>query len=161
MLIKRSNLMQKYADIYSLQSHFAVNKCLRTVASSWIFWLTLNHDARNHESKSLRYPWWWAYESPKHVGYKTRKINKDINQKVASIGNSYCNTYRRCTAWKTLNLKTVLSFGDIYLFSKSTKIYRKHENVWFWCHCLLSMSLALTRLWHRLETKLHHNSDNR
>jgi hypothetical protein len=28
-----------------------VDKCLRTVASSWIFLLTLNHDARNHEYK--------------------------------------------------------------------------------------------------------------
>jgi hypothetical protein len=28
-----------------------VNKCLRTVALSWIFLLTLNHDARNHKSK--------------------------------------------------------------------------------------------------------------
>jgi hypothetical protein len=49
----------------------------------------------------------------------------------------------------------------IYLFSKSMKIYRKHENIWLRCHCLLSMPLILTRLWHRLETKLHHNSDNR
>jgi len=28
-----------------------VNKCLHTVASSWTFLLTLNHDARNHEFK--------------------------------------------------------------------------------------------------------------
>ena len=26
-----------------------------------------------------------------------KKGNKDIVQKVASVGNSYCNTYRRCT----------------------------------------------------------------
>ena len=44
--------MQQYADIYSLHSHFAVNKCLHTVASSWTFLLTLNHDARNHEFKN-------------------------------------------------------------------------------------------------------------
>ena len=29
--------MQQYADIYLLQSRFAVNKYLHTVASSWIF----------------------------------------------------------------------------------------------------------------------------
>jgi len=29
--------MQQYADIYLLQSDFAVNKYLHTVASSWIF----------------------------------------------------------------------------------------------------------------------------
>lgn len=57
--------------------------------------------------------------------------------------------------------RAVLSFGDIYLFSKSTKIYRKHENIWLWYHCPLSTPLVLTRLWHRLDTKLHHNSDNR
>jgi len=51
MLIKRSNLMQQCADIYLLQSDFAVNKCLHTVASSWTFLLTLIHDARNHEFK--------------------------------------------------------------------------------------------------------------
>jgi hypothetical protein len=34
-----------------LSSDFAVNKCLLTVASSWILLLTLNHDARNHKSK--------------------------------------------------------------------------------------------------------------
>jgi len=28
-----------------------VNKCLHTVALSWTFLLTLNHDARNHEFK--------------------------------------------------------------------------------------------------------------
>jgi hypothetical protein len=33
-----------------------VNKFLRTVASSWIFLLTLNHDARKHESKNLHSP---------------------------------------------------------------------------------------------------------
>jgi len=43
--------MQQYADIYSLHSDCAVNKCLHTVASSWTFLLTLNHDARNHELK--------------------------------------------------------------------------------------------------------------
>jgi hypothetical protein len=31
----------------------AVNKCLRTDASSWSFLLILNHDARNHEFKIL------------------------------------------------------------------------------------------------------------
>jgi len=67
--------MQQYADIYSLHSHSctpvllmlgamtpetckmsdcAVNKCLHTVASSWTFLLTLNHDARNHEFKMDR-----------------------------------------------------------------------------------------------------------
>jgi len=29
--------MQHYADIYLLQSHFAVNKYVHTVASRWIF----------------------------------------------------------------------------------------------------------------------------
>jgi hypothetical protein len=43
--------MQQYADIYSLQSHSADIYSLRTVASSWIFLLTLNHDARKHEPK--------------------------------------------------------------------------------------------------------------
>jgi hypothetical protein len=31
----------------------AVNKCVRTDASSWSFLLILNHDARNHEFKIL------------------------------------------------------------------------------------------------------------
>jgi len=35
-----------------MQSDFAVNKCLHTVASSWTFLLTLIHDARNHEFKN-------------------------------------------------------------------------------------------------------------
>jgi len=35
----------------SANSGIAVNKCLHTVASSWTFLLTLNHDARNHEFK--------------------------------------------------------------------------------------------------------------
>ena len=36
--------MQQYADIYLLESHFAVNKYLHTVASSLIFLtLTLQH----------------------------------------------------------------------------------------------------------------------
>ena len=30
--------MQQYADIYFLQSDFAVNKYLHTVSSSWIFY---------------------------------------------------------------------------------------------------------------------------
>jgi hypothetical protein len=34
--------MQQYADISLLESHFAVNKYLHTVASSWIL-LTLNY----------------------------------------------------------------------------------------------------------------------
>jgi len=40
-------LTQQYADIYLLQSHsclcsdFAVNECLRIVASSWTFLLTV------------------------------------------------------------------------------------------------------------------------
>ena len=42
-----------------------------------------------------------AHESPKHVGKRGEKGNKDIVQKVASVGNSYCNTYKRCTVWKT------------------------------------------------------------
>jgi hypothetical protein len=33
----------------------AVNKCMRTDASSWSFLLILNHDARNHEFKTS----WW------------------------------------------------------------------------------------------------------
>jgi hypothetical protein len=57
--------------------------------------------------------------------------------------------------------RAVLSFRDIYLLSKFTKIYRKHENIWLWYHCPLSMPLVLTRLLHRLETKLHHKGDNR
>ena len=40
--------MQQYADLYLLQSH---STCLHTVASSWTFLLTLNHDARNHVFK--------------------------------------------------------------------------------------------------------------
>jgi hypothetical protein len=35
----------------------AVNKCLRTDASSWSFLLILNHDARNHEFKILLFIW--------------------------------------------------------------------------------------------------------
>ena len=31
-----------------------MNKCLHTVASSWTFLLTLNHDARNHELKKKK-----------------------------------------------------------------------------------------------------------
>jgi len=42
--------MQQYADIYSLQSSFAVNTYLHTVASVG-FLFTLNYDARNHELK--------------------------------------------------------------------------------------------------------------
>ena len=42
--------MQQYSDIYSLQSSFAVNKYLLTVASVGILF-TFNHDARNHELK--------------------------------------------------------------------------------------------------------------
>jgi len=42
--------MQQYADIYSLQSSFAVNKYLHTVASVG-FLFTLNYNARNHELK--------------------------------------------------------------------------------------------------------------
>jgi len=43
--------MQQYADIYSRQSSFAVNKYLHTVASVG-FLFTLNYDARNHELKN-------------------------------------------------------------------------------------------------------------
>ena len=42
--------MQPYADIYSLQSSFAVNKYLHTVGSVG-FLFTFNYDARNHELK--------------------------------------------------------------------------------------------------------------
>jgi len=44
--------MQQYADIYSLQSSFAVNKYLHTVASVG-FLFTLVYDARNHKLKKL------------------------------------------------------------------------------------------------------------
>ena len=43
------------------------------------------------KNNSLKYPWWWAHASPKHVGKRREKGNKDIVQKVASVGNSYCN----------------------------------------------------------------------
>ena len=43
--------MQQYADIYSLQSSFAVNKYLHTVAFVG-FLFTLNYDARNYELKN-------------------------------------------------------------------------------------------------------------
>jgi hypothetical protein len=33
-----------------------------------------------------------VHESPKHVGKRRGKGNKDRVQKVASVGNSYCNT---------------------------------------------------------------------
>jgi len=46
--------MQQYADIYLLQSSFAVNKYLHTVASVG-FLFTLNYDARNHELKIYHY----------------------------------------------------------------------------------------------------------
>jgi len=36
-------------DARDMYSDVAVNKLLHTVASSWTFLLTLNHDARNHE----------------------------------------------------------------------------------------------------------------
>jgi len=42
-----------YCDTRNMWSDCAVNKCLHTVASSWTFLLTLNHDARNHEFKIL------------------------------------------------------------------------------------------------------------
>ena len=42
--------MQQYADIYSLQNYFALNKYLHTVASVGILF-TLNYDAQNHELK--------------------------------------------------------------------------------------------------------------
>jgi len=42
--------MQQYADIYLLQSHFAVNKYLHTVASSWIF---INIELCNIDSSTL------------------------------------------------------------------------------------------------------------
>ena len=42
--------MQQYADIYSLQSSFAMNKYLHTVASVG-FLFTFNYDAWNHELK--------------------------------------------------------------------------------------------------------------
>ena len=41
----------------------------------------------------MKYPWWWAHEGPKNVGKRQEKGNKDIVQKVASVGNSYCNTF--------------------------------------------------------------------
>ena len=46
--------MQQYADIYSLQNYFAVNKYLHTVAFVGILF-TFNYDARNHELKKLRW----------------------------------------------------------------------------------------------------------
>jgi len=65
--------------------------------------------------------WWWAHESPKHVGKRRGKGNKDIVQKVASVGNSYCNTYRRCTEWKP---KTYAGFKGInYLLCLRTWTY--------------------------------------
>jgi len=39
----------------------------------------------------LKYPWWWAHEGPKHVGKRREKGNKDIVQKVASVGSCYRN----------------------------------------------------------------------
>ena len=42
-------------DDRNMQSDCAVNKCLHTLASSWTFLLTLNHDARNHEFKKNKY----------------------------------------------------------------------------------------------------------
>ena len=44
--------MQQYADIYSLQSSFAVNKYLHTVATVG-FLFTLNYDAWNHELQKI------------------------------------------------------------------------------------------------------------
>ena len=43
------------------KSDFAVNKCLHTVASSWTFLLTLNHDARNHKLKKKNCAPSWVY----------------------------------------------------------------------------------------------------
>jgi len=48
--VKKIQQMQQYADIYSLQSSFAVHKYLHTVASVG-FLFTLNYDAWNHELK--------------------------------------------------------------------------------------------------------------
>jgi len=42
--------MQQYADMYSLQNYFAVNKYLHTVASVG-FLFTLNYDEWNNELK--------------------------------------------------------------------------------------------------------------
>ena len=40
----------------------------------------------------MKYPWWWAHEGPRHVGKRREKGNKDIVQRVASVGNSYWNS---------------------------------------------------------------------
>ena len=52
-------------------------------STAWTKW--------EHKNNSLKYPWWWAHEGPKHVGKRREKGNKDIVQNVASVGNSYCN----------------------------------------------------------------------
>jgi hypothetical protein len=41
-------------SFHRVEFDVAVNKCLRTDASSWSFLLILNHDARNHEFKILK-----------------------------------------------------------------------------------------------------------
>jgi hypothetical protein len=55
LLIKRTNSMHQYADIYLLQRQtlhvLGVTAPILRSASSWSFLLILNHDARNHEFK--------------------------------------------------------------------------------------------------------------
>ena len=39
------------------------------------------HEPNGSTKKSLKYPWWWAQEGPKHIGKRQEKGNKDIVQK--------------------------------------------------------------------------------
>ena len=44
------------------------------------------------------------------------KGNKDIVQKVASVGNSYCNTYKRCTVWKTKSFLNMHGYWEVQIW---------------------------------------------
>ena len=99
------------------------------------------------KTTACKYPWWWAHEGPKHVGKRREKGNKDIVQKVASVGNSYCNIDVLCFK----NLKIYLHCSALHVSDTTVSIIRSFSAahavsapVWRLVHCVLQSCCVVT-----------------